>query len=52
MLDSNPLKSITLGGLSVRPNFIPRSYTLRSFESKFRKHCAKKSDGALRKSTL
>ena len=38
--------------LIVRWNFIPSSYTLRSFESKFRKHCTKKLDGALRKSTL
>ena len=33
-------------------NSIPRSYTPRSFDSKFRDHCTKKLDGALRKPTL
>ena len=34
----------------VQWNFIPRSHTLRSFESEFRKRCTKKLDGA-RKNT-
>ena len=34
----------------VRPFFILRIVRPRIFESKFRNHCAKKLDGALRKS--
>ena len=36
----------------LRRNCIPRSRKPRSFESKLRKHCTSKLDGALRKSTL
>ena len=36
----------------IRLNVIPKSGKPRSFESKFRKHCTKQLDGALRKSTL
>ena len=35
----------------IRPFFILRIVRPRIFESKFRDHCAKKLDGALRKST-
>ena len=38
-------------GSCIRPIFILRIFRPRIFESKFRDHCAKKLDGALRKPT-
>ena len=43
--------TMLVGGLAVRPIFILRILRPRIFESKFRDHCAKKLEGALRKST-
>ena len=43
---------LVVAGLELRRNRTPRSRNPKPFESKFRKHCASKLDGALRKSTL
>ena len=48
-IDANDSGSVTMS--AIRPFFILRFVRPRIFESKFRDHCAKKLDGALRKST-